>query len=151
MDAADGSHQMLMPTIVKAPVAAELKAALGAADAVWQGIVQAIGREHAPLAQVWKPAKTGVGRMCLLQHKKRTLLYLIPDWGKIWVAVVLGERAYQLALASTLPAAIKQMFTEARPYAEGRGIRFAVDALSDLPVILKLVELKTTPRDGLAR
>jgi hypothetical protein len=49
-------------------------------------------------------------------------------------------------MASSLPAAIKKMFTEARPYAEGRGIRFPVSSLSDIPVIAKLVEIKTTPK-----
>jgi hypothetical protein len=38
------------------------------------------------------------------------------------------------------------MFLEARPYAEGRGIRFSVSSLSDIPMIAKLVQIKTTPK-----
>jgi hypothetical protein len=49
-------------------------------------------------------------------------------------------------MASSLPAAIKKLLSEARPYAEGRGIRFTVTKLSDLPAIAKLVEIKTTPK-----
>jgi hypothetical protein len=49
-------------------------------------------------------------------------------------------------MASSLPVAIKKMFSEARPYAEGRGIRFPVSSLSDIPMITKLVEIKTTPK-----
>lgn len=120
---------------------------LGKAGAVWAGIVHAVEEKFAPLDQVWKPAKTAFdGRMCLLQYKKRTLLYLIPQKGQVLVAVVLGERAYGLAMDSSLPAAIKKMLSEAKPYVEGRGIRFAADSLSDVPVIAKLVELKTAPK-----
>jgi len=84
--------------------------------------------------------------MCLLQHKKRTLLYLTPEKEKIRVAIVLGERAYGLAMASSLPAAIKKMFSEARAYAEGRGIRFLVSSAGDVPTVKKLTEIKITPK-----
>ncbi len=84
--------------------------------------------------------------MCLLQHKKRTLLYLTPEKEEVRVAIVLGERAYGLAMASALPAAIKQMLSEARPYAEGRGIRFSVSSPGDIAAIKQLVEIKTTPK-----
>jgi hypothetical protein len=60
--------------------------------------------------------------------------------------VVLGERAYGLAMAGSLPAAIKKLFSEAKPYAEGRGIRFAVNSVSEIPMIAKLVEIKTMPK-----
>jgi hypothetical protein len=49
-------------------------------------------------------------------------------------------------MASSLPVAIKKMFAEARPYAEGRGIRFSVSSSGDIPAIAKLVEIKTTPK-----
>jgi hypothetical protein len=130
----------------KPPADAELKVVLGKAGAVWSGIVRAVEEKFSPLDQEWKPSKLAFGRLCLLRHKKRTLLYLIPDKGQILVAVVLGERAFELAMAASLPAAIKKMLSEARPYAEGRGIRFPVNSLSEVPVIAKLVEIKTTPK-----
>lgn len=71
---------------------------------------------------------------------------MTPDKEKIWIAIVLGERAYGIAISSSLPTAIKKMFSEAKPYAEGRGIRFPVSSISDIPVIAKLVEIKTTPK-----
>ena len=84
--------------------------------------------------------------MCLLQYKKRTLLYITPDKEKVWIAIVLGDRAFTLAMASSLPAAIKKMLSEVRPSGEGRGIRFPVSSLNDLPMIAKLIEIKTTPK-----
>jgi hypothetical protein len=95
-----------------------------------------------PLDLEWKSSKSEFGRICLLQHKKRTLLYLTPEKEKVRIAIVLGERAHGLALASSLPAAIKKMFSESKPYAEGRGIRFVVNSTEEIPTIKKLVEIK---------
>jgi|BarGraNGADG00312_1021997.scaffolds.fasta_scaffold34284_3 Protein of unknown function (DUF3788) len=135
-----------MPTNVKSPTEEELANVLGSAAVLWYGIVHAVEETFAPIDRQWKPSKTEFGRMCLLQHKKRTLLYMTPDKEKIRIAIVLGERAYGLAMASSLPVAIKKMLSEARPYAEGRGIRFPVSSLSDIPMITTLVEIKTTPK-----
>ena len=135
-----------MSTKVKSPTDAELKEALGSADALWSDIVHVVEDAVSPLDTEWKPSKTEFGRMCLLKHKKRTLFYLTPEKGKVGVAIVLGERAYGLAMASSLPAAIKRMFSEAKPYAEGRGIRFAVSSPSDISTIRKLVKIKIAPK-----
>jgi hypothetical protein len=135
-----------MSTKVKHPSGAELKAGLGSAEGLWSGLVQVVEDVISPIDTDWKPSKSEFGRICLLQHKERTLLYLTPEKGTIKVAIVFGERAYGLAMASSLPAAIKKMFSEAKPYAEGRGIRFSVSSPSDFSMIKKLVEIKTTPK-----
>jgi Protein of unknown function (DUF3788) len=132
--------------IATSPSAAELKTCLGSAFALWSGIIEAVEERSGPLVLQWKPSKAAFGRVCLLQHKNRTLLYLTPDKGRVGIAIVLGERAYGLAMASALPAAIKTLFSEAKPYAEGRGIRFTASSPSDIPLIVKLVEIKTTPK-----
>jgi len=135
-----------MSAKVKSPNEAELGAVLGSAFALWSGILRVVEDACASVDQVWKPSKAEFGRICLLQHKKRTLLYITPDKEKVWVAIVLGDRAFALAMVSSLPAAIKKMFSEVQPYAEGRGIRFPVSSLNDIPMIAKLVEIKTTPK-----
>jgi hypothetical protein len=123
-----------------------LKAALGSAGALWSGIVRLVEDAASPLDTEWKSSKAEFGRICLLQHKKRTLLYLTPENGAVTVAIVLGERAYGLAMARALPASIKKLLSEARPYAEGRGIRFAVSSPSDMAPIRTLVAIKTAPK-----
>ena len=135
-----------MPAKIKPPTDPELKAVLGSAGVLWSGIVHAVEEMFIPLDKQWKPSKAKFGRVCLLQHKKRTLLYITPDKEQVWIAIILGERAYGLAMASSLPVAIKKMFSEAKPYAEGRGIRFPLSSLSGIPMITKLVEIKTTPK-----
>jgi hypothetical protein len=135
-----------MATKGKSPSGAELKATLGSADALWSDILRVVESIVSPLDTEWKPSKTEFGHICLLRHKKRTLLFLTPHQEKITVAIILGERAYGLAMASSLPEAIKTMFSEARPYAEGRGIRFSVSSSRDISTVKKLVEIKTTPK-----
>lgn len=125
------------------PGRAELKGVLGPALSVWDEILGHARATYPPLAETWKPSTTAFGRLCLLQHKKRTLLYLTPDQGQVWVAVILGERAFQLALASSLPDGIKQLLLDAKPHAEGRGIRFAIHSLAELPAIVTLLDIKT--------
>jgi len=136
----------LAPAMAKPPTEAELKAALGSACDLWSDIVRAAEEMFMPLGKQWKPSKEGFGRICLLQHKKRTLLYITPDKEKVWIAIVLGERAFHLAMASSLPSNVKKMFSEARPYAEGRGIRFSVNSLNDVSTVKKLLEIKTAPK-----
>jgi Protein of unknown function (DUF3788) len=140
------NHKSTMPTVIKSPSVAELAAMLGSAEGVWTGIVDAIKAQFASLDLQWKPSKSDFGRICLVQHKKRTLVYLTPEKEAVLVAIVLGERAYGLAMASSIPAKIKTLFSEARPYAEGRGIRFLVKSTRDIPVVAKLVEIKVTPK-----
>lgn len=135
-----------MPTKVKTPTEAELKTVLGSAEALWSAIIRAVEAAVSPLDTEWKPSKSEFGRICLLRHKQRTLIYLTPENEKVRIAIVLGERAYGLAMASSLPAAIKKLFLEAKPYAEGRGIRFSIRSLSEVSTIKKLVEIKITPR-----
>jgi hypothetical protein len=130
----------------KPPTDPELMAVLGSAGVLWSDIIHAVEDVISPLDMEWKPSKTEFGRICLLQHKKRTLLYLTPEKEKVRIAIVLGERACGLAMASSLPAAIKKMFSEAKSYAEGRGIRFSVSSRSDISTLKKLVEIKTTPK-----
>jgi hypothetical protein len=135
-----------MPASVAPPTAVELKTALASAHGLWSGIVLAAGEMFAPLDTRWTTSKSAFGRTCLLQHKKRTLLYLTPDIDKVWVAIVLGARAHEAAMASALPARIKKLLSEATPYAEGRGIRFPVSSVGHIRIVTTLLGIKTAPK-----
>jgi hypothetical protein len=82
--------------------------------------------------------------MCLLKDKKRSLVYLTPEKNSITVGIVLGEHSFKQAMSSSLPDKIKKLFSEAKPYAEGRGIRFSIDSAEEVPVIIQLLEFKTS-------
>lgn len=128
------------------PSEKDLKVELGSAAVLWEQIITALEKEHGPLEREWKSSKSDFGRICLLKQKKRTLLYMTPEKEEITIAVVLGERAVGLALDGDLPEEIKTLIREARPYVEGRGIRFPVNSAADIPTISNLVKYKTTPK-----
>lgn len=130
----------------QAPSQEHLANELGAAQEVWARVIASISEKLGPIDQEWKPSKSSFGWMCLLKSKKKTLLYLTPDKQKVQAAIVLGERAVSLALASELPERIKSLIREARSYAEGRGIRFPIRHAADVRIIKLLVALKTTPQ-----
>lgn len=131
---------------VTPPSEAVLATFLGKAQSVWTKLTTAVEKEFAPLEQLWFPAKTlSFGKYCRLMRKDRTFLYLVPERGAVMVTVILGERAFGLAMESTLPTPIKQMLKEAKVYSEGHCIRFPVKA-ADVPVVVQLVQLKMTPK-----
>lgn len=131
---------------VEAPSKRQLDAVLGEAAPVWPQMMAAMKEHCSPFEVEWRPHnKAEFGRYCLLRRKDRTLLYLLPKPGMVEVTVVLGERAYELAMNSSLPARIKKFASEARDYAEGRFIRFPA-APADVPHIVRMVEFKLTPK-----
>ena len=129
-----------------APSASELAARLGKAIDRWNKIVDSVSVNFAPVEQVWKSSKNEFGRMCLLKQKKRTLLYMTPEDGVVQAAIVLGERAVEIALASGLDDKFKNLIRQARPYAEGRGIRFDVISADDVSSVVEIIRIKTTPK-----
>ena len=133
-----------MPRQETAPGADELSATLGAAEAIWNSIIQAAAAAHPSLETEWRPSKSEFGLMCLLRQKKRTLLYMTPEPKRILIGIVLGERAVEAALASALPDDLKTLFREARPYAEGRGIRFPVTKKREIETVMELLRMKTS-------
>ena len=126
--------------------ASELAARLGKAIVHWNEIIDSVSANFAPIEQVWKSSKNDFGRMCLLKQKKRTLLYMIPEDGVVQAAIVLGERAVAIALASGLEEKFKNLLREARPYVEGRGIRFDVISADDVLSVVELIRIKATPK-----
>ena len=128
-----------------APSPQAIAKTLGAAQEVWDVLIDALREDHGVSSLEWKASKSEFGWMCQLKQKKRTAVYLTPEDGMVRVGIVLGERAVSRALASDLPDYIKTLIAEARPYAEGRGIRFSVHPAAALPIVTKLVAMKMSP------
>lgn len=132
----------MTPAGSKAPSRQSVARTLGRAQVVWDAIHEAVTARYGPLTPEWKASKSEFGWMCALKQGKRTVVYLTPEAGAVRVAVVLGERAANAALASGLPKSIRTLIAEARPYAEGRGIRFPVESAAEVVVVTDLIALK---------
>ncbi len=128
------------------PVDADLQAALGRSARLWERLVVAVGVDYAPIVASWNFAGAKFGWSLRLKQKDRVVLYLIPQAKHFLVGVVLGEKAVQAAHDAGLPAEVVAMIDAARPYAEGRGIRWPVRAARDIEVVRTLAALKLARR-----
>jgi hypothetical protein len=129
------------------PTTAELHAALGHSTSVWPQIISGMEELFGPLTLMWRPSELAFGRMCLVQRRGKTVLYLMPMAGQLLVGVVLNGFAFQIAMRSGLRPAIKQMLADTRPTGEGRGIRFVAKTEADIAEVLTLAQCVVEAED----
>ena len=70
------------------------------------------------------------------------MIYLLPREVFFKVALVFGQKATELILASTVSEDLKNELKAAKVYAEGRGIRVEVKNKSIIDDIKKLIAIK---------
>jgi hypothetical protein len=121
------------------PDDAVLAEAFGRAKNLWDDLIHHITQEYELVTQEWGFYKAWSLR---LKHKKRTIVYLIPQNGYFLCAFVFGEKATEQARHAELPQDVLKIINEARVYAEGRGFRLEVKKKQDLKTIEKLVSIK---------
>ncbi len=124
------------------PTPADLQATLGRSAKLWERLVAEVGAAYAPILPTWHHAGANYGWSLRLKKKDRVVLYLIPQAKHFLAAVVLGEKAYRAAREAGLPPEVLAMLDAAKPYVEGRGIRWPVRAAKDVEVMLALAALK---------
>jgi hypothetical protein len=128
---------------VPAPTRSELEAALGASLAAWDAILPALAQAFGDCEEAWIPAaKIPFGKAAAICHKKRVLLYLIPDSSTFHISLVLGEKAVEAALASDLAELFMKAVRAAPKYPEGRGVRLDASEVADISGIVRLVGFK---------
>lgn len=117
---------------------------LGRSKGLWDAILAYLAEQYPGVQNEWGFAGAKYGWGLRSKHKKRTILYLIPQKGSFLVGFVLGERAVATAEASTLGAPILEMIRSAPRYAEGRGFRFEVRRRDEIHTIQELIRIKMT-------
>jgi hypothetical protein len=121
-----------------------LAGVLGRSKGLWDAILAYLAEEYPGVQSEWGFPGAKYGWSLHPKYRKRTILYLIPGKGCFSVSFALGERAVAAAEESTLPPHILEAIRNARPYVEGRGIRFEVSRRDDIETVKKLVEIKMT-------
>lgn len=122
------------------PTEKQLATQLGDTYKIWHDFISFLQAEFAPITYEWKATKEVWS--CRPMQKARRICYLVPADGKFTAAFVVGEKALAQVYASKLPQSIKTEFENAKPYAEGRGIRIAVSKPSQLAHLKTLAEIK---------
>jgi len=124
------------------PTEAMLIEALGNTKHLWDNIAQWVQDNYPPVTEEWTYAGKNYGWSFRLKQKKRTILYFIPQDGYFPNAFVFGDKAVEVILQGNFPEEVKQDLRAARKYAEGRGIRIAVQGEDEVKVVTGLVEVK---------
>ena len=122
-----------------------LARALGGTKALWDELIAHIETAYAPVTHLWGQSKTTPLGFLRLIRKERTILYLLPRDGFFLTAFVFGEKATAAVRTSDVPTAVVKALNEARPYAEGRGIRLETRTAKDLATMKKLAAIKMAP------
>jgi len=115
---------------------------LGKSKGWWDAILAYLAEEYPGVQSEWGFPGAKYGWSLRPKLKKRTILYLTPHQGSFSVSFALGEKAVAAAEESTLPPPILEAIRNAKPYVEGRGIRFEVNHRDDVETVKKLVEIK---------
>jgi hypothetical protein len=63
----------MTPMKHKAPSPRSVAKTLGAAQKVWDALVDELGAEYGALTSEWKASKSDFGWMCVLKQKRRTV------------------------------------------------------------------------------
>ena len=119
-----------------------LAQALGDTKALWDELIRHIETTYPPVTHRWSASKTSAFGLLRLIRKERTILYLLPREGHFLTAFVFGEKATAAVRASDVPAAMVTALNDARPYAEGRGVRLETRTRQDVATMKKLAAIK---------
>ncbi len=116
--------------------------ALGSNYAHLQAIRRFIAEEIGDTTEEWKFYGRKLGWTLKKFYKKRNLFFIGIYKGYFKIAFVFGERAAQNVLDSNIAASLKKELSEARKYAEGRGISINVENENYLDDIKELIRIK---------
>lgn len=115
---------------------------LGKSMSLWQAIHADLAASYPGVENQWQFTSPKYGWILRARDKKRTILYMIPGKGSFTTSFCLGGKAVAAAEQSPLPTEIREEIRNARPYAEGRGVRVEVKRKADVESVRMLVEIK---------
>ncbi|MFN8208918.1 MAG: DUF3788 domain-containing protein [Bacteroidales bacterium] len=127
------------------PGPAELRAALAASFELWELVRAYVLNKYPAGLEEWNFPGIKYGWSYRIKDKKRAIIYLLPRENYFMVAFVFGDKAVAEVQKSGIAQAIKTELTNARKYAEGRGIRIPVKNTEILQDIYRLVDIKIGP------
>lgn len=126
----------------KRPTDADLKKALGKNHPYWEELADFAKKSYPAAKGEWHFSGDKYGWSFRISDKKRVIVYLLPREGFFKTALVFGQKATDVVLESKVDHSIKKMLSEAKVYAEGRGIRLEVKDKSLLADIKNLITIK---------
>lgn len=123
------------------PTDAELKRRLGPAWPAYTALLAAA----ADLRPEWKYYGARYGWNLKLFKGSRNLCFVNHYEGEFTVAFLFGERDVPRVLQSGIDQALKDEFTTAKQYVEGRPLRIRVRTEAELAAVPQLLDIKRSP------
>ncbi|NOU48704.1 MAG: DUF3788 domain-containing protein [Bacteroidales bacterium] len=115
---------------------------LGNTFELWQLIIKFVHSKYPEAKDEWNYPGEKYGWNFRIKDKKRAIIYLLPREKYFKVAFVFGQKATDTIMRSPISGEIKIDLEAAKVYAEGRGIRIAVNNESVVEDIKTLIEIK---------
>jgi hypothetical protein len=126
----------------KTPTEKDLDSALGNTFKFWVEIRENVLSKAPQLLQEWNYPGPKYGWSFRIKDKKRAIIYLLPRDKFFKAAFVFGQKACNEVMQAKISDSIKKELSEAKVYAEGRGIRIDVTDSKILADIKSLIEIK---------
>ncbi len=120
------------------PSEAAVRRFLGPAVAAWDALLDP-ARDR---SREWKRYSKKHPWSLRVTEGKRTVLWLVPEEGRLRVAVILGEKAVARGLAGPLSQKLKRELGEATAYPEGRAVRYRMRSAARVRDVERLIDLK---------
>jgi hypothetical protein len=118
-----------------------LKKAIGKSLKNWQTIHKYVHTKYPDALDEWNYPGAKYGWSFRIKDKKRAIVYLLPRDKYFKAALVFGQKATDEVMDSKVNNVIKEELSNAKAYAEGRGIRIDVDK-KNVKDILTLIDTK---------
>ncbi len=134
----------IFPEKDRKPGEHDLAAALGETYAHWCFLRDHVTGSISGTTGEWNFPGMKYGWNYRIKDKRRAVIYLLPRDKYFLAAMVFGPKATNEILAGDIAHSIREELRNARPYAEGRGIRIEIRDGKLLPDILKLITIKTS-------
>lgn len=115
---------------------------IGASFNIWNDLKNHLNEILVSPSEEWNFPGKKYGGSFRMKSKKRNIIYFLPREDYFKVAFVFGGKAYEKVLESDVQDFIKQELSQARVYAEGRGVRIDIHEKNDLSDVKTIVRIK---------
>jgi len=132
----------IFPDKANQPTSKDVAEKLESLFPLWEQIYQLVYQKYPSGAEDWNYPGKKYGWSFRIKDKKRAIIYFLPRDGYFKVAFVFGQKAYDEIMQSNISEAIKTDLSQAKKYAEGRGVKIDIRDNRLIPDIEKLIDIK---------
>jgi len=116
--------------------------AIAVTKVLWDKLTSHVTGNYQGVSQEWKMYSKKAGWNLVFKQGKRTLFYFVPCENHFIIAFVLGEKAVNTAMQSSLSSSAKESISNADVCAMGHSFFIFVKSEQDIEDVITLLEIK---------